>query len=316
MSGDNYYKVSAVNNKGESQMSSYDSCNYTDGGGGSAATNAPTGVTVSNDGNNYLPSIRISWSSVSNATSYKVYRSSSASGSYSQIGSPTSNTYMYDDNPMSGNNYYKVKAVNSRGESPYSSYAVYSNNPEFSPCPPTVRVSGTTSQTVSWTNPTSTGCGKPTSYEVYKRNPNTGSYDLKKTTTSTSYSPSSSDIHPGKNMYAVKAINNSGSDTGTAYSQDVPLSKPSSFSAQKQGSNIQFTWSKVTWATGYQIFMSTSASGTYTIVQQVDGGNKTSYTYYYPASSGTYYFKIKAIFECSWQSRIDSDLTSYKSVTF
>lgn len=316
ISGYNYYKVSAVNSSGESSQSSYVSCNYTIGGGSSTAPNAPTGVTVSNEGNASIPSIRISWSSVSNATSYKVYRSSSANGSYSQIGSPTSETYLYDNNPMSGNNYYKVKAVNSSGESSYSSSAVYNNNPELSPCPPTVKVSGTTLQTVTWTNSTSAGCGKPTSYEVYKENPYTGKFELQKTTTSTSYSPSSSDIHPGINMYAIKAINNTGSDIGYALSQEAPLAKPSSFTAQKQGSDIKFTWSKVTWATGYQIFMSTSANGTYGIATQVDDGDKTSCTYYYPASSGTYYFKIRAIHQSKLVSFSYSDQTTYKSVKF
>lgn len=317
ISGYNYFKVSAVNNIGESQQSSYAVCNYT---GGSTIPNAPTGVTVSNEGNNYYPSIRISWSSVSNATSYNVYRSSSANGSYSQIGS-SSYTYMYDNNPMSGNNYYKVKAVNSAGESQYSSYAVYNNNPEFSPCPPTVKVSGTTSQTVTWTNSTSNACGEPTSYEVYKEDPYTGKYEFKKTTTYTSYSPSSSDIHPGKNWYAIKAINNSGADIGYAYSQEVPLAKPSSFTAQKSGSYLKFTWSKVAWATGYQIFESSSASGSYSIFTQVDDGSQTSLTIDlikdYPISSGTTrYYKIRAIHQSKLVSFDYSDQTTYKSVKF
>ena len=318
LSGYNYYKVSAVNSNGESPQSSYVSCNYNGGGGGSSSVpSAPTGVTATNMGSNNYPSILISWSSVSNATSYKVFRSSSSSGSYSQIGSSTSDTYMYDNNPLSGSNYYKVKAVNSAGESSYSSYAYYDNSIEYSPCPPTVSVSGTTSQTVSWSNPTSSGCGTPTSYEVYKRNPSTNQYELQKTTSSRSYTPSSSDIHPGKNMYAVKAINNSGSDLGYSYSQDVPLAKPSSFTAQKSGSDVKFTWSKVAWATGYQIYECSSASGNYTILDQITNGNQTTLTRYYPISSGTTrYFKIRAYFECSWITFYTGEFSSYKKVTF
>lgn len=318
VSGYNYYKVSALNNNGESQQSSYAECNFTDdGGGGNAAPSTPTGLTAVVDGS----SISISWQSVSGANSYKVYRSTSAYGSYSLIGTPSSASYK-DYSPVSGYNYYKVSALNNQGESQQSSYAScnYSDgggNTEYSPCPPTVKVSGTSSQTVTWTNPSSSGCGKPTSYEVYKRNPNTGSYELKKTTTFTSYSPSSSDVHPGKNMYGIKAINNSGSDTGIAYSQDVPLAKPSSFSAQKQGSDVIFTRSKVTWATGYQIFESSSASGSYYVLDEITDGNQTTLTRYYPVSSGTTrYFKIKAIFSCQWETRIYSDFSSYKSVKF
>lgn len=317
VSGYNYYKVSAVNVYGESQQSGYASCNYTDSNNDNTVPSVPSGLSAVVDGS----AISISWYSVSGANSYKVYRSTSAYGSYSLVGTVYSASYR-DSSPVSGYNYYKVSAVNNYGESQQSSYVscnyTSGGGIEYSPCPPTVKVSGTTSQTVTWTNPTSSGCGKPTKYEVYKRNPNTGSYELKKTITSTSYSPSSADIHPGKNMYGIKAINNTGSDTGVAYSQDVPLAKPSTFSAQKQGSNqIKFTWSKVTWATGYQIHMSSSASGSYYAKEEVDDGTKTSVTIDLPGASGqTYYFKIKAFFTSYWSDRIYSDLSTYKSVTF
>lgn len=328
---DNYFKVTAVSSNGtESSMSAYAYCHYTSGGGGGGGTttpNAPTGVTATNVGSSSSPQVKISWNSVSNATSYKVYRSSSASGSYSQLGSSTSNTYAYDNNPMSGYNYYKVKAVNSAGESSYSSYAIFNNagggggggGTSYSPCPPTVNVSGTTSQTVSWSSSTSAGCGAPTSYEVYHKDPCTSEFELIKTASSSthSYSVPSSVINPGVNMYAVKAINNEGSAYNTAISSEVPLSKPSSFSAQKYGSDqVKFTWSAVSKATGYQIFESSSANGTYTILDQIDGGTTTQHIRYYPMTSGTTrYFKIKAIYSCGYTT-VYSDLTTYKSVTF
>ena len=264
---------------------------------------------------------------MSGANSYNIYRSSSANGSYSLLGTAPSNSYT-DYSPISGYNYYKISAVNNNGESQRSSYAScnYTNgggggNTEHTPCPPRVQVSGTTSQTVTWTNPTSSGCGKPTSYEVYKENPYTGQYELKKTTTSTSYTSPSSDIHPGINVYGVKAINKLGSDSFVATSQDVPMAKPSSFTAQKSGSNLKFTWSKVAWATGYQIFESSSANGTYFIFTQVDNGSQTSLTIdlisEYPISSGvTRYYKIRAIHQSKLVSFYYSDQTTYKSVKF
>lgn len=322
----NYFKVTAVTSSyEESAMSSYAYCYWNcsgGGGGGTTVPNAPTGVTATNVGTSSSPQIKISWNSVSNATSYKVYRSSSSSGSYSQIGSATSNTYLYDNNPLSGYNYYKVTAVNSAGESSYSSYAYYNNTgggggggTSYSPCPPTVTVSGTSSLRVSWTSSTTTGCGRPTSYEVYHYNYCTSSYDLMTTTTSTSYNCPSSEVNPGMNLFAVKAINSEGSAVNTGTSSSVSLSKPSSFSVSKSGNYLNFSWSRVDRASGYQIFMSTSASGNYTIFKQVDGGDETSTSVYYPASSGTYYFKIRSIWECGNNYEV-SDLTSYKSVTY
>ena len=125
LTGYNYYKVKAVNSAGESAFSSVASCNYV------TAPTAPTGVAATLSGSQ----IQVSWNSVSNATSYKVYRSSSANGSYTLIGSPT-NIYYYDTNPLTGYNYYKVKAVNSAGESVFSSVAScnYSGSTDGQPC--------------------------------------------------------------------------------------------------------------------------------------------------------------------------------------
>ena len=323
--GQNYYEVTSVSNKGTESSYASVECQYSNGGGGGgggggSAPSAPTGVSAEVSGSQ----IRVSWNSVSTATQYTVYRSTSASGSYTSIGT-TSSTYYYDSNP-STDNYYKVKAKNSNGESSYSSYAYchYSSggggggggSTNYAPCPPTVSASGTASSiSVSWTKATGTGCGNPTSYKVYKRNPISGSYELKTTTSSTSYRDT--DVHPGVNRYAVEAINSYGSDEGYGYSSSITLPRPTSFNAQKSGSDyVKFTWSKVSQATGYQIFVSTSASGNYTILDQIDDVNTTTHTRYYPGESGrTYYFKMRAIWIASGTYEY-SDFTTYKSVTF
>lgn len=181
----NYYKVTAVSNSGdESNKSDYAYCYYSSGGGGggggTTVPEAPTGINAVNVGNAMLPDIKISWNSVSNATSYKVYRSTSASGSYSQIGSETTNTFLYDSNPRQGNNYYKVKAFNSAGGSSYSSYAVYNYDPgsQLSPCPVhyTGHTATSTTITLRWSNPTTSGCGTPTKAKLRVRHPDIGDY--------------------------------------------------------------------------------------------------------------------------------------------
>lgn len=171
---ENYYKVTSVGSNGsEGGMSTYAYCHFDNGGsggGGNATTapDAPTGVSAYNAGSTAVPNIQISWNSVSNATSYKVYRSTSASSGYSQIGSETSSTYFYDSNPKNGNNYYKVKAFNSAGGSSYSGYALFNFDANgYEPCPPSITgsVSGSII-TLRWSFPTSSGCGAPTSIEV------------------------------------------------------------------------------------------------------------------------------------------------------
>lgn len=177
---DNYYKVTAVSNSGdESNKSDYAYCYYSSGGGGGTTVpDAPTGVEAHDNSVVGETWVLISWNSVSNATSYKVYRSSSANGSYSLI-TTTEYTSYNDRNPMNGSNYYKVKAVNSAGESSYSSYAYYNNTPTvYSPCPVTYTSHTASSYqiTLRWTNPTTFGCGTPTTAYLRVRHPETGDY--------------------------------------------------------------------------------------------------------------------------------------------
>ena len=346
LNGDNFYKIKAVKTSmygdHESNYSSYAHVYFSNAGGntggGSDDTgggntggsgdvqqkpSAPTGVTVSNEGNNYIPDVVVRWNAVSNATMYYIYKSSLANGSYSKIGETSYALYGYCDSnaPTNGASaYYKVKAVNSAGESAFSDYAKYtstSNDVAFRPATPTVSVSGTSTISISWTCATGNNYGNPKSYEVYKRNPSTSQFELLTTTTSKSYSDRNT--HPGINRYGVIAINDAGkSSMGLGYSNEVPLSKPSSFSAYKSGSNVNFTWSKVANATGYQIFSSSSASGSYYILTQIDDASTTSKSVYYPASSGTTtYFKIRAYWQESYGgSIVYSDYTTYKSVNF
>ena len=318
LQGDNYYKVQAfAAGGGKSLLSGSAHCTWDSGGDDPSTLAAPTGISASNVGSALLPEVRISWNAVSGASYYKVYRSDSSYGTYTQIGNQTSSTYLSDHSCMSGSNYYKVKAFDSKGNgSQYSGYALFSNNQSSSQTPsaPKVSASGSSSSiSISWT--VASSGGKATSFEVYKRDPNTGSFALLGTTTSKSYTDRSP--HPGINRYAVIAVNSAGkSAQGMGYSNEIPLSRPTSFSASKYGTSVKFSWSKVSAATGYQIFSSTSAAGTYTILDQIDDPNATSHTRYYPAS-GTVYFKIRAVYSAAYAgSPIYSDYSSYKSVTF
>ena len=291
-----------------------------DSGGGTIIQRpgAPNGLSVSNEGSSSYPGVKISWNYVSNATLYKVYRSSNSSSGFTQIGT-TEDNYYTDWYPKSGKNYYRVTAVNDSGESSMSSYVMfnYDTSSSLVPSTPKVSISGTSSLTLTWSCTTGNGYGKAKSYEVYKRNPNTADMELLETTTNTRYTDYN--LHPGYNRYAVVAKNDAGESAAAhVMSESVELDYPSSFSASKSGDYVIFTWSKVSKATGYQIFSSTSANGNYYILGQVDDVNTTTKSVYYPASSGTkVYFKIKAYYNAEYiGSPVYSDLSSYKMVTF
>jgi fibronectin type 3 domain-containing protein len=105
-SGTYYYKVSAVNSSGvEGTQSSYTSVTF--GGGGPPAPGSISAYA-------YSSYIEVSWGSVSEASYYYVYRSTSSDGSYSYITS-SSDTYYNDYSVSSGTYYYKVSSVDSSG---------------------------------------------------------------------------------------------------------------------------------------------------------------------------------------------------------
>jgi len=91
----------------------YDNYNY------STVPSTPTGLYASASSSS---SVTLSWSTVSSATSYIVYRSSSSGGTYTQIGTPTSTSYTNTGLSASTTYYYKVAAKNSYGTSSLSGY--------------------------------------------------------------------------------------------------------------------------------------------------------------------------------------------------
>ena len=315
LEGYNYYTVTAYNDSGESEYSAPKYFYYEK----PVTLNAPTGLSATIDGRY----VHLSWNAVSGANGYIIYRSTSAYGTYDYVDATTGTTY--DDIPSStGYNYYKLKAYNNTGQtSEYSDYVSCNYNYVNAPSAPNVTASGNSSSiSISWTYTTNSQYGKPSKFEISKNDPYTSEWKLLGTVTSNSYTDR--DVHPGKNWYIVKAINDAGSNWSYAYSNEIPLSTPTSFSASASGSYIRCSWSKVKHATGYQILMSTSSYGQFNLLDQVDskdsqGNDVTSCSIYYPASSGTtIYLKIRAIWivENSYSSPIYSSESSYKSVKF
>ncbi|MDE6296733.1 MAG: fibronectin type III domain-containing protein, partial [Muribaculaceae bacterium] len=196
------------------------------GGGSQQKPAAPTGVTVSNEGNNYIPDVRVRWNEVSNATSYYIYKSTSANGTYSKIGETSYASYGYADSnaPTNGGTaYYKVKAVNSYGESPFSDYAKYTattNDEGFAPAYTygNCTVSGS-NMTLRWTNSTGYGYGKATKIVLRVWNPYAEEWqdtELSPTATSASFNFSTKIDDSGYVKAGIVVSNDKGSYTAGA----------------------------------------------------------------------------------------------------
>ena len=90
-------------------------------GGTDTKPAAPTGVNASVQSST---SIKISWSAVTGASGYYVYRNTSASGTYTQIRDTTSTSYTDSGLTTGTTYYYKVSAYNIKGESSQSAYVL------------------------------------------------------------------------------------------------------------------------------------------------------------------------------------------------
>ena len=164
-------------NGGDDNNGGYNGGDDNNGGnnGGSSVTvpDAPTGLTGKAAGNINLGfRVELSWNYDSNATKWNVYRSSSANGSYSKIGSNQSMSY-WDENPRSGSNFYKVTAVNSAGESAKSDYIeVVVDKNAFAPTFSSIKGSVSGSDiTLTWNIKSGEGYGVPARVEAYIYDP-------------------------------------------------------------------------------------------------------------------------------------------------
>ncbi len=115
-----YYRLKACSgSSGSGNCSSYS--NYNQGYRAVATPNTPT----ASDGD-YTDKVRISWSSVSGANSYRIYRSTSASGTYSQIATDSTSPYDYTSAIIGTTYYYKLRAcTGSNGSGACSDYSNY-----------------------------------------------------------------------------------------------------------------------------------------------------------------------------------------------
>ena len=106
-----YYKVTAVNDSGESAYSNIVS------GQNKAVTPKPSAPVVKIGHSSTSGKPMLTWNAVSGATSYKVYRATAKNGAYSVINTTNALTYTNTGAALGTTYYYKVEALNASGKS-------------------------------------------------------------------------------------------------------------------------------------------------------------------------------------------------------
>jgi len=254
-------------------------------------------------------SINLSWSAVSGASDYDIYRSDNGGASYSPVPIGSTSSAAYSDTPPSPNimYYYKIKARNSDGTSVYSNIAVgYGTAANGAPLPPSGlgATIGSNSITLNWIAPASTVTG----YRVY-RSSDGSTYSLIGTSAVTSFinsgtSPLGWETENGKNYYyRVSAIN--GSDEGlgcAAVTAVIPVTLPAPvFTISGAGiTSDSVTLTSISGiGTLYYIYRSVTSSGPYTMI-----GNTTGSSFIDTALNPltTYYYVVSAYSEAGGYS--------------
>jgi len=278
-----YYKVLASNSCGSSALSDWDDAFCT------SAPAAPSGVTAT-DGTRSCD-IRVSWTSVSGATSYEIYRATSVGGSYSLIGTDTASPYEDGGVTPEITFYYKVKACNGCGCSAFSDWDDgYRHN-----TPTNLQATDGTScdyVTISWDDPPGVLW-----YDLYRATSAGGSYAKIATNVS---SPALDAGTPGVTYYYKVATTGvcggSMSDYDDGWRGVAP--DPPGWVDATDGDycdKITVTWEAVSDATAYYVRWATSSGGPYSYLAQV---TRASYDHAAPDPDTTYYYKVRAKVDC------------------
>ena len=199
-----HYRVSTMHLNGESGQS----------GTASATTHAEIAISppIGLGASAQQGSIQVSWNNVSNATSYRIYRSNSSGGTYSFIGSASASPYTDSGLSPSTTYYYKVSSLKDSQESEQSSGTASATtpggggtiqNPPVQPAGLVVSSVSSGSIGLSWN--ASTGAD---TYNVYRSVTQTGTVAKIATVNGTTYT---NNIPPNDfYFYSVTGENSSG----------------------------------------------------------------------------------------------------------
>ena len=225
----------------------------------------------------------LTWNAVSGATSYKVYRATSQNGTYSLLGTVTATSYTNTGAKAGTTYYYKVKAVNSAGESAYSNV-----------------VSGRATVTTLTMGHSSTS-GKPqltwkavsgaTSYKVYRATTKNGAYSVINTTKARTYTNTGAALGTTY-YYKVEALNAAGKSMGFSAVVDGKVAPVLAVGYSSVSGKPQLTWKAVPGATEYQVYRSTQQNSGYS---KINTTTATSYVNTGAKAGTTYYYRIVAV---------------------
>ena len=280
-----YYRVKAVNDAGLSPYSNIVS------GQAKSVTPKPSApvVRIGNSAASGKP--MLTWNAVEGATSYRIYRSTSKGSGYSLLGTTTATSYTNTGAKAGTTYYYRVKACNDAGLSPYSNIVSgqAKTMTQQKPSAPVVKIGN------------SAASGKPmltwnavsgaTSYKVYRATSKTGAYSVINTTSALTYTNTGAALGTTY-YYKVEALDASGKSMGFSDVVEGKVAPVLAVGYSSVSGKPQLTWKAVPGATEYQVYRSTQQNSGYT---KINTTTATSYVNTGAKAGTTYYYKIVAV---------------------
>ncbi|MGG0176395.1 fibronectin type III domain-containing protein [Gottfriedia acidiceleris] len=300
-----YYKVKAYKTGTSTQYSDFSSVVSA-----KPVLSTPTSVKAASSSYN---SVKTSWAAVSGASGYEVYRATSSTGTYSKVGTTTSTSYNNTGLTFNKLYYYKIRSYRMIGSTKvYGNYSsVVSAKPVLS-TPTSVKAASSSYNSVktSWA-----AVSGASGYEVYRATSSTGTYSKVGTTTSTSFN--NTGLSTNKTYYyKIKSYRMLGSTkyysnySSVVSAKPIP-SVPTNFNVTRVNStSAKTTWSSVSGASGYEVYRSTSSTGTYSLVKTT---TSLSYTNSGLTTGKTYYYKVRS-YRTVGSTKVYSGWTVIKSV--
>ena len=233
---------------------------------------------------------KLTWSAVTGASKYEIYRATSQNGTYTKIYTTTGLSLTNTSTKAGTTYYYKVKAISSVKAAANSAFSTVTSV-TCRCAKPVVKPSyvGASGKPYLYWNAVD-GANR---YYVYRSTSENGTYSFLGSTANLNYTDSTADAGTTY-YYKVKAgiVNGTKSDSSAAVAAVCRCAKPVVKITTTSTGKPKLTWNAVTGASKYEIYRATSQNGTYTKIYTTTGLSLTNTS----AKAGTtYYYKVKAI---------------------
>ncbi|WP_416145255.1 immunoglobulin-like domain-containing protein [Planococcus koreensis] len=242
-------------------------------------------------------SAKVTWSAVSGATGYEVYRSTSSTGIYSSAGATTGTSFVNSSLATNKVYYYKVKAYQTSGSAKvWGDFSAAVSATPVLEAPVSVKAVSASYNSIknSWAS-----VSGATGYEVYRATSSEGTYSSVGSTTATSLTNSGLTTN-AVYYYKVKAYRTVdgkkvyGPFSALVNTKPVVSAVTSVKSVSAGYSKNKVSWSQVSGASGYIVYRATSKTGTYSNIKTITSGSTLVYENTGLTTGKTYYYKVRA----------------------